>query len=377
MPPRQSFLTHSSRDEKIPLPVFLKVLSSTGLAMDKAMAITSKIYKNFNTPATLGQVTDGTLVALHVDDKEQRKFVLSALKKAGYRSDTHDPVSVAAASAPTLAKASSSEPAKKSSPKKRKRGGGYDELLPDGPRDEAADYGSFVFEELLDEEALKTKSTVVNRAPVMTAWAMVVAERMGFKREEALSIASVYTELNATSKGVKLGIFEEGKGKGMEAAQEGSQPYVDFMGRRPVLYTQTSQWRALLKGELVTPSSAYRYITSAFRQTTGHIVGAMRLLAATYSHQELNRLAFSLYAEFRPQTDGWGKKAELRCENILNLKRVEPVVAEQPVVKIVKPDEEQIQESESKRLKAGMSLEEYEAALDEDDYEGFFTKPTI
>jgi len=304
--------------------------------------------------------------------------VLSALKKAGYTSGTDDPVSVAAASASTLAKASSSKPTKKSSSKKRKRGGDYDEPLPDDPPDEVADYGSFEFEELLDQEALKTKFAIVNRAPVMTAWAMVVAERMGFKRQEALSIASVYTELNGTSKGVKLGIYEEEKGKGMEATQEGSQPYVDFIGRRiPVLYTQTSQWRALLKGELVTPSSAYKYITGAFRQTTGHIVGAMRLLAATYPHQELNRLAFSLYAEFRPETDGWGKKAEIRCENILNLRRTQPLITEQPVVKIVKPDEEQKQESNSKRLRAGMSVEEYEAALDEDGYEDFFTEPTI
>lgn len=32
------------------------------------------------------------------------------------------------------------------------------------------------------------KSTVVNRAPLLTAWAMIVAERIGFDREEALSI---------------------------------------------------------------------------------------------------------------------------------------------------------------------------------------------
>jgi hypothetical protein len=44
--------------------------------------------------------------------------------------------------------------------------------------------------------------------------------------------ASVYTDMNATSKGVKLGIFEEGRGKGMEPSQGGGQPYVDFMGRR-------------------------------------------------------------------------------------------------------------------------------------------------
>lgn len=92
---------------------------------------------------------------------------------------------------------------------------------------------------------------MVNRAPVMTAWATVVAERMGFKREEALSIgelnlrlitefnlmlfnhiASAYTETNAISKGVSLGIFDQKKGKGIELAKGESQPYVDIMGRR-------------------------------------------------------------------------------------------------------------------------------------------------
>jgi hypothetical protein len=37
-------------------------------------------------------------------------------------------------------------------------------------------------------QVLQLKSTVVNRAPVMTAWATIVAERLGFRREEALSI---------------------------------------------------------------------------------------------------------------------------------------------------------------------------------------------
>jgi hypothetical protein len=82
----------------------------------------------------------------------------------------------------------------------------------------------------------------------MTAWAFVVAERMGFKREEALSIglctslhtfspftrqtASVYAEMNAISKGMSLGIYSKDKDKGLEAEIGGSQPYVDIMGRR-------------------------------------------------------------------------------------------------------------------------------------------------
>ena len=41
---------------------------------------------------------------------------------------------------------------------------------------------------LLALQVLKQKSVIVNRAPMMTAWATVVAECMGFQREEALSI---------------------------------------------------------------------------------------------------------------------------------------------------------------------------------------------
>ena len=48
--------------------------------------------------------------------------------------------------------------------------------------------GSLDFHEVLNEDALRLKSAIVNRAPVMMAWACVVAERLGFSREEALSI---------------------------------------------------------------------------------------------------------------------------------------------------------------------------------------------
>lgn len=43
----------------------------------------------------------------------------------------------------------------------------------------------------------------------------------------------------------------------------------------------------------------------------------MRLVAVSYDPQELNRVAFELYASFRPEVDGWGKKAEIKCSTIL------------------------------------------------------------
>ena len=50
--------------------------------------------------------------------------------------------------------------------------------------------------------------------------------------------------MNAITKGVSLGIYNKEKGKGVEAAQGGSQPYVDLMGRRyvaPILCCRSGQ----------------------------------------------------------------------------------------------------------------------------------------
>lgn len=126
-----------------------------------------------------------------------------------------------------------------------------DDELPDRPPEEveSAKCGNFDFKEALDEDLLRLKSTVINRAPIMTAWAMVVAERLGFEREEALSIgkwasrgpsllmrtprtANVYTEMNATSKSVSIGMRSPNKDRATREVVNGSQPYVDLMGRR-------------------------------------------------------------------------------------------------------------------------------------------------
>jgi len=76
---------------------------------------------------------------------------------------------------------------KKVSPnRKRKRSSDSNEFLPDGSQEVYE--GSLEFSEVLDEGKLRNKSCVINRAPILTAWSMIVAERLGFKREEALSI---------------------------------------------------------------------------------------------------------------------------------------------------------------------------------------------
>jgi hypothetical protein len=47
----------------------------------------------------------------------------------------------------------------------------------------------------------------INRAPVLTLWAAVVAERLGFTWEEALTLGRAVAGLNAYAKGKALGLF--------------------------------------------------------------------------------------------------------------------------------------------------------------------------
>ena len=44
--------------------------------------------------------------------------------------------------------------------------------------------------------------------------------------------ASVYTEMNAITKGASLGIYKQDRDRGSDAEIGGSQPYVLLMGRR-------------------------------------------------------------------------------------------------------------------------------------------------
>lgn len=102
----------------------------------------------------------------------------------------------------------------------------------------------------------------------------------------------------------------------------------------------------------------------------------MRLLAGTYAPQELNRAAFGLYADFRPSVEGWGKKGEVRCEEILALRKKGDAgrVGGAHSAPVVTPGQPDAQGPEAKKPRAEMSVEEYEAALDAEGYDDLFVK---
>ena len=112
-------------------------------------------------------------------------------------------------------------------------------------------------------------TVTINRAPVLTLWAAVVAERLGFERDEALTLGKAVAGLTAQSKGQRLGIFtpspESVRRQRAEKAKEAGVFPVALMGRAvPVLHTDEGL-RAVGKDQKpVEPASVEKYLKSKF-----------------------------------------------------------------------------------------------------------------
>lgn len=123
----------------------------------------------------------------------------------------------------------------------------------------------------------------------------------------------MFTSLNATA----------AQGGSQKALGE-AQPFVELMGRQvPMLSTQAGEWRAIHDDASVSePGRAFSYINKSFAQQTGATMGALRCLAESFPPQELNKKAFALYAQFRPDTGGqWGAKGVVHLRSVLDLRR--------------------------------------------------------
>ena len=164
----------------------------------------------------------------------------------------------------------------------------------------------------------------INRAPVLTLWAAVVAERLGFERDEALTLGRALAGLTAHTKGVRLGIFEPASADEVRERrsrlEEGEQLEVRLLGRMIPVVRTPEGLRAAEKGKAGSPASVERYLQGKFGDALGEVQEAMEALAASLPPAELARSAFSLYERFRPEVPsderGWGAKATLDVERI-------------------------------------------------------------
>jgi hypothetical protein len=163
----------------------------------------------------------------------------------------------------------------------------------------------------------------VNRAPVLTLWAAVVAERLGHPPETALSLASAVAGTAARAKARRLGIAEE-KDQVKDRAEAAPRPAegtARLLGRT-IRLTHDKDGVVLAEGggKAAPAGPVQAYVAKAFGGHLAEVRKAMEDLAARYDPEELNRVGFRLYEHFRPEVPpdvrGWGAKGMLDLEKI-------------------------------------------------------------
>ncbi|MBD3240991.1 MAG: hypothetical protein GF331_10435 [Chitinivibrionales bacterium] len=171
-----------------------------------------------------------------------------------------------------------------------------------------------------------TSDTIMtNRAPVLTLWAAVVAERLGFERDEALTLGKAVAGLNAQAKGRSLGIYKPGKDseKPSKKAGLGEELWVEVCGRAVPAQNTADGVRAVVKDKAIRPESVQKYLEGKFGDDLDRVIQAMTTLAHSLSPEDLADRAYHLYEQFRPKIQsgqrGWGQKGALDLSMIRSM----------------------------------------------------------
>jgi hypothetical protein len=157
----------------------------------------------------------------------------------------------------------------------------------------------------------------VNRAPVLTLWAAIVAERLGYGHASALSLGKAVAGLNAQSKGRRLGIYGPPARKPARPAARPAarRPTVELMGRAVPVRGSGAGLRAVAGGAAIDPVSVERYLHARFGPQYDAAARALRALAGRVTPRALARSAYELYVDFRPAVPegraGWGARGVL------------------------------------------------------------------
>lgn len=175
---------------------------------------------------------------------------------------------------------------------------------------------------------MANKKIKINRAPVLTLWATVVAERLGYDEETALTLGKAVAGLNAQSKGRKLGIYEDKSGEEKEKESKREKKpveteFIEILGRGVPAVKTPHGLRAAIDGEPIHAESVQSYLEQKFKDDLDEARAAMETLAKAFTPKQLESKAYSLYEKFRPEIPegkkGWGARGELDLEYIRSL----------------------------------------------------------
>ena len=168
---------------------------------------------------------------------------------------------------------------------------------------------------------------LINRAPVLTLWAAVVAERLGYDRNAALTLGKAVAGLNAQSKGRMLGIYGEPKsperGEPPKKTGLGEEFWIEICERGVPCKMTDDGVRAVVKDKPIDAGKVEVYLQGKFGERLPAARAAMSELAQAFTPEEIAQTSYSLYERFRPAIPhgrrGWGAKGVLDLDLIGSL----------------------------------------------------------
>jgi hypothetical protein len=177
-----------------------------------------------------------------------------------------------------------------------------------------------------------SRTIYINRAPVLTLWAAVVAEQLGFRRDEALTLGRAVAGLNAYSKGVSLGLFRPSPKSVIERRKRltrGRRLKVDVLRRAVPVVRTPDGLRALSGGRPISPTSVQRYLQDKFGKHLTPARAAMRRLARSVPPKPLAANGYALYVKFRPgdRRQGLGCQRQPRSDRDSAPDQTKPITA--------------------------------------------------
>ena len=170
-------------------------------------------------------------------------------------------------------------------------------------------------------------TVLINRAPVLTLWAAVVAEALGYERDTAFTLGKALAGLNAQSKGRTLGIYGQPRGPEHGLAPRkaglGEEFWVEICERAIPAKNTKDGVRAVIKNEPIDPASVEKYLRSKLGEHYETVRTAMEELARSFPREELPGKAYVVYERFRPSIPsgrrGWGARGELKLDLVRSL----------------------------------------------------------
>jgi hypothetical protein len=151
------------------------------------------------------------------------------------------------------------------------------------------------------------KTIRIDCAPVLTLWASVVAERLGWPHDTALTMGQAIAGMTAHSNRVRTGTSAQRDDRQHEPAPSpsagvtGAIRDVPLLGRIVHVAPTAEGERAISNNAPVKPDKVERYLRREFGSQLCATLSAMERLAVTMASDTLNEEAFHLYEHFRPE----------------------------------------------------------------------------